>query len=262
MEDARLHSLKRLPDLDVDAAATEGRAFQVASCDRGVDLVVVIGHVGIGGVVVMPDLDAETVWRALGDQVAIHGGEHELVASCAIDGAATLVLRPRAADHQPVIVVAVEVQSAGLETECGLASGLVGAFEVLGNEAEGRTACHALIRLVSARRRHDPAATGHEAGGGIIDDDLAADGAGRSDTAVCHADGDVIEAGDRENGGAGDGLLGSVTTPRMMPLPSHVQSAAWVSVVLMSENSALGLTGVPTASGSCAVIAPSVATAR
>src|SRR5690349_19410604 len=66
--------------LDTDAAAADGGAFEVAADDTAVELVIVVDHIDIRGIVVMPDADAEAVRRALADQVAIHDGQHEPVA--------------------------------------------------------------------------------------------------------------------------------------------------------------------------------------
>ncbi len=122
---ARPHSLLVL-DLDIAAA------------DRLVKAIVVDDNL-IAPRDLVPNPDPEGVVAA---RIEIFGPEHELVALAwprvAVDGAGPLVLGVGAAlvDHQPVVVIRVEVQAAGGEVEFGVTRGHRLAFLVLGDEAE------------------------------------------------------------------------------------------------------------------------------
>src|SRR6266540_2658341 len=117
----------------------------------------------------VPDLDPELVRDTAAADLAIDGCEHEAVAYHAVDRARALVLRPRAAHHQPIVTRAVELQVPRLEQEFRLARRHGLALFVSRHEPEIRLAGQSRIPHRRAGRRIDPPAARHKPRARIVD---------------------------------------------------------------------------------------------
>src|SRR6266542_4004884 len=176
-----------LVDHDRSAAERGGRDRRV----RGAEHVVV--HDGAGRLVV--DLDAELVDPAATADLAVGRGEDEAVAAHAVHHARALVLGLRAGDDEPVVRGAVEVEAGGLELELRVTGRDRAVLRVLRDEAEARLPGEGRVRVVRAGGRGDPAATGHEAGGRVVDREDDAVGRAGVVVLVGAADADLLHVG-------------------------------------------------------------------
>src|ERR1041385_7038037 len=135
------------------------------------------------------DPDPELVASAAASDVAVVGGQREVVAGDAVHRAGAAVLRLDARDDQHRVDVAVEVEVPDLELELGLALRRAAVLRVLRVEAEVGASAERRVRRVRAGLDVDPAAARDEAGRRVVDDDFPVD---RGRGAVVVRDGDVV----------------------------------------------------------------------
>ena len=137
----------------------------------------------------IPDLDPQGVG------IAVAGPDHELVQVAAIvNRAYTLELGRVPADHEPLITLAVEMETRSLKLEVGIAGGNCCTALVLGDEAEVGFTAQGWIILVSACGRIKPAAAGDEAAGRVINNGDGAGGVAQT-AGVGDRQADIVDLG-------------------------------------------------------------------
>src|SRR5262249_892485 len=136
-------------DGDTTAAEHSGRIGIVG----GAQLVVIDDGIAL---VLVPNLDAELVPAAAPGQLAIDGRELKAVVTGAVDAAQAFELGLGAADHEPIIARALEVETGLMEQELSMPRRHGGAVLVLGFESEGRLAGERRIGRVGTGRGNDP----------------------------------------------------------------------------------------------------------